>query len=125
MPAPADIRIELAIERGGKCVFEGSTSVAKMARSFDDLVGWLARDNSFPHGVILLTGTGIVPADDFSLAAADVVKIAIAGIGTLANVGVAELIYLRDASWWRAGIAGAVMAAVFNYAVSSMLTWRK
>lgn len=49
----------------------------------------------------------------------------VCSIGTLANVGVAELIYLRDASWWRAGIAGAVMAAVFNYAVSSMLTWRK
>lgn len=49
----------------------------------------------------------------------------VCSIGTLANVGVAELIYLRDASWWRAGIAGAIMAAVFNYAVSSMLTWRK
>jgi dolichol-phosphate mannosyltransferase len=49
----------------------------------------------------------------------------VCSVGTLANVGVAELIYLRDASWWRAGIAGAVMAAVFNYAVSSMLTWRK
>lgn len=49
----------------------------------------------------------------------------VCSVGTLANVGVAELIYLRDASWWQAGIAGAVMAAVFNYAVSSMLTWRK
>jgi dolichol-phosphate mannosyltransferase len=49
----------------------------------------------------------------------------VCSVGTLANVGVAELIYLRDASWWRAGNAGAVMAAVFNYAVSSMLTWRK
>ncbi|AGK58367.1 dolichyl-phosphate beta-D-mannosyltransferase [Hyphomicrobium denitrificans 1NES1] len=49
----------------------------------------------------------------------------VCSVGTLANVGVAELIYLRDASWWRAGIAGALMAAVFNYAVSSMLTWRK
>jgi dolichol-phosphate mannosyltransferase len=49
----------------------------------------------------------------------------VCSVGTLANVGVAELIYLRDASWWQAGIAGAVMAAVFNYAVSSMLTWRR
>jgi dolichol-phosphate mannosyltransferase len=49
----------------------------------------------------------------------------VCSVGTLANVGVAELIYLRDASWWQAGIAGALMAAVFNYAVSSMLTWRK
>jgi dolichol-phosphate mannosyltransferase len=50
---------------------------------------------------------------------------AVCSVGTLANVGVADLIYVRDASWWRAGIAGALMAAVFNYAASSMLTWRK
>lgn len=49
----------------------------------------------------------------------------VCSVGTLANVGVADLVYLRDPSWWRAGIAGALMAAVFNYAVSSMLTWRK
>jgi len=49
----------------------------------------------------------------------------VCSVGTLANVGVGELIYLRDASWWHAGIAGALMAAVFNYAVSSMLTWRR
>jgi dolichol-phosphate mannosyltransferase len=49
----------------------------------------------------------------------------VCSVGTLANVGVAELVYLRDPSWWRAGIAGAVMAAVFNYAVSSILTWRR
>jgi dolichol-phosphate mannosyltransferase len=49
----------------------------------------------------------------------------VCSVGTLANVGVAELVYLRDPSWWRAGIAGAVMAAVFNYAVSSMLTWKR
>jgi dolichol-phosphate mannosyltransferase len=49
----------------------------------------------------------------------------VCSVGTLANVGIAELIYLRDPSWWIAGIAGAVMAAVFNYSVSAMLTWRK
>jgi dolichol-phosphate mannosyltransferase len=49
----------------------------------------------------------------------------VCSIGTLANVGIAELIYLRDASWWLAGIAGAVMAAAFNYSASAMLTWRK
>jgi 2-dehydro-3-deoxy-D-arabinonate dehydratase len=85
MPAPSDMQIDLVVERGGQIAFQGSTSVAKMARTFDDLVRWLARDNSFPRGAILLTGTGIVPADDFSLAAGDVVKISIAGIGTLAN----------------------------------------
>jgi len=49
----------------------------------------------------------------------------VCSIGTLANVGIAELIYLRDPSWWLAGIAGAVMAAAFNYSASAMLTWRK
>ncbi len=56
-----------------------------MARSFADLIGWLGRDNSFPRGVVLLTGTGIVPGDDFTLAPDDMVHISIAGIGTLSN----------------------------------------
>ena len=85
MPKAAEIDIKLAVRRGGKPVFEGSTSVAQMARGFDDLVGWLARDNSFPHGAFLLTGTGIVPDDHFTLAKGDVVDITIAGIGTLSN----------------------------------------
>jgi 2-dehydro-3-deoxy-D-arabinonate dehydratase len=85
MPAADSIKIDLAIDRGGQRVFSGSTSVGQMARSFDDLIGWLGRDNSFPHGVILLTGTGIVPADSFTLAAGDVVQISIHGIGTLTN----------------------------------------
>ena len=73
MPKPAEIAIDLAVERDGKPAFQGSTSVGQMARTFDDLIGWLGRDNSFPQGVILLTGTGIVPGDDFTLAAGDVV----------------------------------------------------
>jgi 2-dehydro-3-deoxy-D-arabinonate dehydratase len=85
MPSPAEIRIDLAVERDGAQAFEGSTSIEQMARSFDDLIGWLARDNSFPQGVILLTGTGIVPGDSFTLAAGDIVKISIGGIGTLVN----------------------------------------
>jgi len=50
-----------------------------------DLVSWLGRETSFPHGVILLTGTGIVPPDDFSLAAGDHIAIEINGIGRLTN----------------------------------------
>lgn len=50
---------------------------------------------------------------------------AVCSVGTIANVGVADLVYNQDANWWRAGIAGALMAAVFNYAVTSMLTWRR
>jgi dolichol-phosphate mannosyltransferase len=50
---------------------------------------------------------------------------AVCSVGALANIGVADLVYSHDATWWRAGIAGALMAAVFNYAVSSALTWRR
>jgi dolichol-phosphate mannosyltransferase len=50
---------------------------------------------------------------------------AVCSVGTLANIGVADLVYSHDTTWWRAGVAGAVMAAVFNYAVSSSLTWRR
>lgn len=50
---------------------------------------------------------------------------AVCSVGALANIGVADLVYSHDATWWRAGIAGALMAAVFNYAVSSAFTWRR
>ena len=56
-----------------------------MARRLEDLIDWLGRDNRFPDGVILLTGTGIVPPDDFSLEAGDPVSITIDGLGTLTN----------------------------------------
>ena len=85
MPPAAEIGIKLAVKRGGKAVFEGATSVGQMARTFDDLISWLGRDNSFPSGVFLLTGTGIVPSDDFTLAPGDIVDITIDGIGTLSN----------------------------------------
>ena len=85
MPPAAEIGIELSIERGGQVVFSGSTSVGQMARSFENLIGWLGRDNSFPQGAILLTGTGVVPGDDFTLAAGDLVSITVSGIGTLSN----------------------------------------
>ncbi len=85
MPKPAEIQIDMTVDRNGTPAFQGSTSVGQMARSFDDLIGWLGRDNSFPQGVVLLTGTGVVPGDDFTLAAGDVVRITIRGIGTLVN----------------------------------------
>jgi 2-dehydro-3-deoxy-D-arabinonate dehydratase len=86
MPPLAEIHIRLSIERAGQRVFEGATQASQMARSFDDLIRWLGRDNQFPHGVVLLTGTGVVPPDEFSLAAGDVVRIDIAGIGSLTNI---------------------------------------
>ena len=85
MPEREQMAIRLEIYRAGKCVFEGSTSAAQMARSFEELVQWLGRDNSFPSGCMLLTGTGVVPGSDFTLAADDEVAITIAGIGTLRN----------------------------------------
>jgi 2-dehydro-3-deoxy-D-arabinonate dehydratase len=81
----AEMRITLVIHRKGSEVFRGQTNVDQMKRTFDDLIDWLFRDNSFPDGVVLLTGTGIVPPNEFTLEAGDVVSIDIAGIGTLTN----------------------------------------
>jgi len=86
MPPLAEVAVTMSIARQGKNVFEGRTHLSQMARTFEDLVQWLGRDNSFPNGVILLTGTGIVPPDDFTLASGDRIEIYISGIGTLANV---------------------------------------
>jgi 2-dehydro-3-deoxy-D-arabinonate dehydratase len=86
LPDRDHVVIRLHVERGGRVAFEGSTSLAQMARPLEDLIAWLGRDNSFPHGVILLTGTGIVPPDDFALAPDDLVSIDITGIGRLTNV---------------------------------------
>jgi 2-dehydro-3-deoxy-D-arabinonate dehydratase len=85
MPPREEIGIQLAVRRAGKVAFHGETSIEQMARTFEDLIGWLGRDNSFPSGVFLLTGTGIVPKDDFTLLPGDVVAITIDGIGTLSN----------------------------------------
>lgn len=85
MPARDKIEISLQIIRDGQCVFDQSTNVAQMARTFESLVEWLGRDNSFPDGAFLLTGTGIVPNSDFTLAVRDQVDISISGIGTLTN----------------------------------------
>lgn len=85
LPPLDQVAIRLTIRRGGAAVFEGATSLAQMARTFEDLVSWLGRETSFPDGAILLTGTGVVPGDDFSLASGDEVAIEVAGIGRLVN----------------------------------------
>jgi 2-dehydro-3-deoxy-D-arabinonate dehydratase len=85
MPPLKSIGIRLAIERGGETIYRGETSIGRMARGLEDLIDWLGRENCFPDGVILLTGTGIVPPDDFSLEAGDRVDIAIDGLGVLTN----------------------------------------
>lgn len=85
MPAREEIGIRLLIRRAGAEVFHGATDINHMARSFENLIGWLTRDNSFPNGVFLLTGTGVVPDNSFTLKAGDEVEIRIAGIGALVN----------------------------------------
>ncbi|HKS35812.1 MAG TPA: fumarylacetoacetate hydrolase family protein, partial [Verrucomicrobiae bacterium] len=60
-------KIQLRIERTGKAAFEGETSVGQIKRSFEDLADFLFRSQSFPHGAVLLTGTGVVPPDGFTL----------------------------------------------------------
>lgn len=77
--------IRLEIRRGGQVVFTGQTSVGQIKRGFDELAGYLYRCQVFPHGAVLLTGTGIVPPDDFTLQEQDEVAIEISGIGSLRN----------------------------------------
>ena len=84
-PLPASTAISLEIGRGGETVFAGSTTLAELKRTPQELLDYLYRDNSFPHGCYLMTGTGIVPPDGFTLAAGDSVAITIPAIGTLAN----------------------------------------
>ena len=74
------------IRRGGATAFEGATTLASLKRTPSELVEYLYRDNSFPTGCVLLTGTGIVPPDEFTLAAGDEISITIGAIGTLVNV---------------------------------------
>ena len=85
LPPVSEIGIDLKIERDGKIVFDQQTSAEQMARTFENLVGWLGRDNSFPAGAFLMTGTGIVPTTEFTLHAGDIVNIKIDGVGTLSN----------------------------------------
>lgn len=85
MPTGADLGVELSIYRGGERVFAGTTDASQLAREFDELLQWLGRDNSFPDGTFLLTGTGIVPDSDFTLVPGDDIQIKIDGIGLLQN----------------------------------------
>jgi 2-dehydro-3-deoxy-D-arabinonate dehydratase len=77
------IRMEIA--REGQTVFTGSTTLAELKRDPKDLAKFLFRDNTFGHGVFLMTGTGIVPANDFTLARGDKIRIHIEALGTLEN----------------------------------------
>lgn len=80
------LTIQLVIQRENTTIFEGSTSLQRIQRTLPDLVEFLGHCKSFPEGVFLLTGTGIVPPDDFTLQAGDQVTIAIDQIGKLHNL---------------------------------------
>jgi len=80
-----DCDIRLRIDREGTSVFEGETSTSNIHRTFNDLMDYVQRGNQFPAGVFLMTGTGIVPPDDFTLLEGDTITISIDGIGELSN----------------------------------------
>jgi 2-dehydro-3-deoxy-D-arabinonate dehydratase len=84
-PLPKSTRISLEILRDNASVFSGSTTLDQLKRDPQELVAYLFRDNVFPAGAFLLTGTGIVPPDDFTLQPRDEIRISIEPIGTLTN----------------------------------------
>ena len=93
-PLPSTTAITLEIQRGNENAFAGNTTLASLKRDPKELVQFLYRDNSFPHrdvvalagdGAFLMTGTGIIPADEFTLHSDDRIRITIDGIGTLEN----------------------------------------
>ncbi len=91
-PEPV-FEIELRIlDAGGGELYRGATSTSRMKRGFADLFSWLVRDNPVPPGSVLLTGTGVVPPDEFSLVPGHVVEITVPGIGTLRN----EVVLAQD-----------------------------
>jgi 2-dehydro-3-deoxy-D-arabinonate dehydratase len=77
--------IRLVIERNGKEVFSGETDLGRLNRKLEELAEWLVRENEFPAGAFLLTGTGIVPPDEFTCRGGDIISMTVAGIGTLRN----------------------------------------
>jgi 2-dehydro-3-deoxy-D-arabinonate dehydratase len=84
-PLSAATRISIQIVRNSETAFSGSTALSEMKRDPKSLVSFLYRDNSFPNGCFLMTGTGVVPPDSFTLASGDQIRIVIDPIGTLAN----------------------------------------
>jgi 2-dehydro-3-deoxy-D-arabinonate dehydratase len=84
-PLAPETAIRVEVARGGVIVFQGATTLARLKRTPEELAGWLFRDQVFPDGCFLLTGTGIVPDPGFTLEAADEVRIEIDGIGRLVN----------------------------------------
>ena len=85
-PLPASTEIKIEIRRDGASAFSGATTLKELKRNPEELVEYLYRASSFPRGCFLLTGTGIVPPDSFTLRNGDEISITIPPIGTLTNV---------------------------------------
>ena len=85
LPDVSNLEIQLTISRGGTRLFQDRTATSQLHRSLSDLIEYLLRDNEFPTGVFLMTGTGIVPPSEFTLQDGDEVTIRIEGIGSLVN----------------------------------------
>jgi 2-dehydro-3-deoxy-D-arabinonate dehydratase len=85
LPDVSNLEIQLTIRRGGTALFQDRTATSQLHRSLADLTHYLLRDNEFPAGVFLMTGTGIVPPSEFTLQDGDEVTIQIEGIGSLVN----------------------------------------
>lgn len=85
-PMPPTTSISIVIERAGQVMYEGQTSIDQMKRTHEELVGFLFRESSFPAGVYLMTGTCLVPGNDFTLQQNDKITISIEYIGTLINI---------------------------------------
>ena len=84
LPPPSS-RIQIEIRRDGASVFSGETTISQIKRSLPSLVEYLFRDQSFPAGCFLMTGTGIVPPDSFTLRSGDEIRITLDPVGTLIN----------------------------------------
>lgn len=84
-PLTKETEIEMAILRSGKQEFHGTVEIGQMKRELEELADWLYRELSFPNGCLLMTGTGIVPGDGFTLQSGDEIRITIEPIGTLVN----------------------------------------
>jgi 2-dehydro-3-deoxy-D-arabinonate dehydratase len=84
-PLSANTAVHLEVKRNRAAVFTGSVEIRQMKRKPEELVSYLYRECSFPHGSLLMTGTGIVPQKDFSLQSGDEILITISPIGTLVN----------------------------------------
>ena len=82
-----DVEISVSVTRAARALFTGATRTSRIKRGFPELVGYLRKELDFPDGVFLMTGTGIVPPDDFSLERGDVVRITIAGLTLENDVG--------------------------------------